>query len=168
MTASLLPPASTSMATSSVVVMDISLLSSGWLRTGGRGCERMDADGVELELGGRGQCGAGQCRRRTAVGDRHLESLRRFGACDVGAQVAGERAVARTDGAARRDRSRRRHPAANAVDEYRTCRAERDEHCTDAVVEQAFGRRHHRLGIACRGGILEVVGGCADEAGELL
>ena len=69
----------------------------GWLlRTGGVG--RADGSGeigvtrtaFEVDLGGSGQRGAGECGRGAAVGDGHLQPLRRLGAADVGADVAGE------------------------------------------------------------------------------
>ncbi len=57
---------------------------------GGVGRNRGDRYVVEVDLCGRRQRRAGQCGGAAAVGDRHLQPLRRFGTADVGAHVTRE------------------------------------------------------------------------------
>ena len=58
----------------------------------------MHPNGIQIDLRGRGQCGAGQRRRRAAVGDRHLQPSRLLGPADGGAEVTRKRGVARAQG----------------------------------------------------------------------
>ena len=170
-TACLSPPASASSRTRSVVMIDgggaghgtTFVVGGGWLI----GAIGEYPHGVEVDLAGRGSADPGQRGRGAAVGDRHPQPLRRIGAADLGADVAGEGGVAGADGAARRDGRRGGQPAAGRRRPARRRRRRGWRAPRRRPGRSAAGRGDDRLGITLGDSGFQCLRREPEHAGEL-